>query len=160
MEYRLFAADKEWSPRPAEAPAAAKAARRGAKAGAKKKKRPGRPPGPVADKANYAWSTDVPILVRAMALAGRTLFVAGPDDVLDESALGKTPPGKERLILKQEAALAGEAGAVLRAVSADNGKKLAEYRLDAPPVFDGMAAAGGRIYLTTTDGKLQCFAAK
>jgi len=159
MEFRLFAADKEWSPRAAKAPAAAKAARRGAKTGAKKK-RPGRPPGPVADKANYAWSTDVPILVRAMALAGKTLFVAGPDDVLDESALGKTLPAKEKLILKQEATLAGKAGAVLRAVSADDGRKLAEYRLDAPPVFDGMAAAGGRLYVATADGKVVCFAGR
>jgi len=33
---------------------------------------------------------------------------------------------------------------MLRAVSVSDGTKLAEYRLDSPPVFDGMIAAGAR----------------
>jgi hypothetical protein len=31
-----------------------------------------------------------------------------------------------------------------------------ESELARPPVFDGMAAAQGRIYLTTTDGTVRC----
>ena len=46
------------------------------------------------------------------------------------------------------------------AVSADGGEKLAEHRLDAPPVFDGMAAAGGRLLLATVDGRVLCLGGK
>jgi len=31
-------------------------------------------------------------------------------------------------------------------------------KLNAPPVFDGLIAAGGRLYLATTDGKMVCLA--
>ena len=48
----------------------------------------------------------------------------------------------------------------LWAVSTTDGKKLAEYKLDAPPVFDGMAAAAGRLYASTTDGHVVCFGSK
>ena len=53
----------------------------------------------------------------------------------------------------------GAKGGRLWAVSAANGTKLSELALDAPPVFDGMAAGGGRIFLSTQDGKLLCFQA-
>ena len=45
------------------------------------------------------------------------------------------------------------------AFSASDGKQLAERKLASPPVWDGMAAAGGRLYLSTMDGKVVCFAA-
>jgi len=45
-------------------------------------------------------------------------------------------------------------------VSAKDGKELAEYKLDALPVFDTMAAANGRLYFATTDGKVRCYGAK
>ncbi len=92
------------------------------------------------------WSVWVPIRVRAMVLAGDTLFVAGPPDVLD--------PGDPL------AAFEGRRGARLWAVSTTNGRKLAEYQLASPPVFDGLAAAGGRLYLSTQDGRLSCFGGK
>jgi hypothetical protein len=88
------------------------------------------------------WSIWVPIRIRAMVLAGKTLFVAGPPDVLDPD----DPMG----------AFEGRKGALLWAVSARYGKKLAEYRLDSPPVFDGMIAANGQIYISTQDGRLLC----
>lgn len=45
---------------------------------------------------------------------------------------------------------------MLWAVSAADGKKQAEYTLAAPPVFDGMAAANGKLFLVTLDGKVSC----
>jgi hypothetical protein len=142
MEYRLFATNKQWKATAAE-PTAKKQRREGS--------------GPVHDQDNYRWSTTVPILVRAMALADQTLFIAGPRDVLDESALRGGIGEHAQAVLQQQAALDGRDGAVLWAVSANDGLKLAEYELDAPPVFDGMAAAGGQLYVTTVDGQLQCF---
>jgi outer membrane protein assembly factor BamB len=45
-----------------------------------------------------------------------------------------------------------------RAVSASTGEKLAEYKLDAAPVWDSIAVAQGRLYIATQDGNLHCFA--
>ncbi len=38
-----------------------------------------------------------------------------------------------------------------------DGKPLAEYSLKRPPVFDGMAAADGRLYFANTDGTVVCY---
>ena len=96
-----------------------------------------------ADAAEPAgWRHDSPLWVRAMVLAGDTLLVAGPPDPF--AAADPT------------AAWRGERGGLLRAVSTDDGRKLAEYPLATPPVFDGMAAANGRLYLATLDGRVVC----
>jgi hypothetical protein len=89
------------------------------------------------------WATRVPVRVTAMALAGRTLLAAGTPDVVDPH----DPLG----------ALEGRKGAKLWIVSADDGAKLAEYQFDSPPVWDGMAVAGGRVYLATIDGSVLSF---
>lgn len=88
------------------------------------------------------WSIQVPVRVQAMAVAGSTLFVAGTPDIVDPE--------------DPWAAFEGRKGGVLWAVSTADGKKLAEHRLDSPPVFDGMAAAQGRLYISTTDGSVVC----
>ena len=58
------------------------------------------------------------------------------------------------------AALEGRRGAVLWAVDATNGAKRAEQRLDAMPVFDGLIAASGKLYMATTNGRVICLAAE
>jgi outer membrane protein assembly factor BamB len=88
------------------------------------------------------WAVWVPVRVRAMALADETLFAAGPPDVLDPN--------------DPLAAFEGRKGALLWAVSAEDGTKLAEYKLDSPPVFDGMIAANGSLYMSNTDGRVVC----
>ncbi|MHC4329772.1 MAG: outer membrane protein assembly factor BamB family protein, partial [Planctomycetota bacterium] len=99
----------------------------------------------------HNWTKDVPLFARAMVLAGRTLFVAGPPDVVDEDQAFRqiNDPGVQQNLAEQAAALAGKRGALLMAVSSADGKKLAEYDLDSPPIFDGMAAAAGRLYMST-----------
>jgi hypothetical protein len=100
-----------------------------------------------------------PLLVRAMTLAGGTLFVAGPPDLVDEKAMwGRSKePEFQRKMRQQADALEGNRGGVLWAVSAETGNKLAEYRLDDLPAFDGMVAANGRLFMATTGHKLLCF---
>ncbi|MHC4504913.1 MAG: hypothetical protein ACYTFI_16540, partial [Planctomycetota bacterium] len=90
-----------------------------------------------------AWHDWVPVRIRGMVLAGGRLFVAGPPDVVDAD--------------DPMAAFEGRKGAVLCAHSAADGKKLAERKLDAPPVFDGLIAAAGRLFMCTTDGHVLCF---
>lgn len=87
----------------------------------------------------YKW---VPVRIRAMVAAQGTLFVAGPPDVVDPD--------------DPMAAFEGREGAVIRAVSTADGKTLAEHKLDAPPVFDGLIAASGRLFMCTTDGHVLC----
>ncbi len=108
----------------------------------------------------HDWSQELPLVVRAMVQAGDTLFIAGPPDVLDEeeAAAKLGTPEIQAKLAEQDNALSGERGALLWAVSTKDGAKLGELRLSAPPAWDGMAAAGGRLYLTTTDGTVRCLA--
>ncbi len=145
LEFRLYAAKKFWRPAPKKPATKGKKTRR-------------RPPGPVANDENYTWRTDVPILVRAMVLAGQRLFIAGPPDLFDESRLGRMATMRQDLLARQEAALQGRGKALLWAVDARTGRKLAETSLPATPVFDGAAAAGGRLYVSTAAGAVICLA--
>jgi hypothetical protein len=88
------------------------------------------------------WFKWVPVRIRAMLATDNALFVAGPPDVLDPD--------------RPMASFEGQRGAVLWVVSKDDGRKLAEYKLDSPPVFDGMAAAAGQLYVSTLDGRVTC----
>ena len=90
------------------------------------------------------WSENVPVRVSSMVLAGPTLFVAGSPDRLDEGDPLRSIEGR------------GEG--VLMSMAATDGTKQRELTLDSPPVFDGLIAAGGRLYLSTADGKLICLA--
>jgi len=92
--------------------------------------------------AKVVWQQRVPIRIIAMVRAADTLFVAGSPDVVDP----EDPHG----------AWQGRKGGVLAAFGAADGAKRAEYRLDAPPVWDGMAAARGRLYISTMNGKVVC----
>ena len=108
---------------------------------------------------NFRWKVEhPPLLVRAMALANDTLFVAGPPDVVDEKAMwGRSnEPEYKAKMREQVEALEGAKGAVLWAVSKKDGTRLSELKLDWLPAFDGMIAAGGRLYVTTADGKVVC----
>ncbi|MHC4627704.1 MAG: outer membrane protein assembly factor BamB family protein [Planctomycetota bacterium] len=89
------------------------------------------------------WRANIPLTGKAMALAGDVLFVAGTPVVFPADDLAR--------------AYEGRMGGVLWAASAETGEKLAEYRLGSAPVWDSMAAAGGRLYIATQDGKLRCF---
>lgn len=106
----------------------------------------------------HYWTEDIPLLARAMVLADRTLFVAGPPDLFEENEtfkqLAADDPTVQKVLEEQDSALAGDQGAVLIAVSADTGKTLSSIKLPALPTWDGMAAAGGRIFVATKDGRV------
>ncbi len=159
IEYQLFSAGKA----PKIVPAAAKrpapppkAKSPKPKAPAPKRRRPRRPP---LTHPAYRWSHGVGLLARGMVLTGKTLFIAGPPDLVDEQQVSTRldDAALRAKVAEQADALAGRKGGLLWAVSAADGKKITEYKLDAPCVFDGLIAAGGRLYMATTDGKLICF---
>jgi outer membrane protein assembly factor BamB len=145
LEYHLFAADKqaqivEDSPVPHEGGAGMGEIR--------------------PQHTEYDWSKAVKLQARAMLLADKVLFIAGPPDLLDEeelySQMGEEGLKGYRELEDQSAALKGEQGALLWAVSAEHGKILAEYPLGSLPVFDGMSAAGGKLYLSLMNGTVVC----
>jgi len=109
---------------------------------------------------DYKWLMEhPPLLAKSMTLSNNTLFIAGPQDVVDEKqAWGRflQPEMREKLD-EQLAALTGSRGGLLWAVSAEDGKKLAEYKLKSPPVFDGMIAAYERLYLVLKNGDIVCY---
>ena len=109
--------------------------------------------------ARFQWVFDQPaLLARAIVVAGDTLFVAGPPDVVDERYAYRNPDDADvqALLARQAEALQGRHGGQLWAMTKRDGKLLARYALDTIPVFDGMAAAGGRLYMSTADGRVHC----
>jgi hypothetical protein len=107
----------------------------------------------------YLWTKDIPFMVRAMALAGNRLLIAGPPDVLDEEAAFQNfaDQATQQQIAAQDKALKGQSGALFQAVDAGTGETVAEYQLDSPPVFDGLIVAGGRVFIATMDGRLMAY---
>jgi hypothetical protein len=107
------------------------------------------------------WTQDVPIYVRAMVLGGKTLFIAGPPDIIDEEAtfkqLSESDPRVTRLLTKQDDALEGQDGAQLLSVDIETGKVVNTVDLKSLPSWDGLAGANGKLFLSTLDGKVMCF---
>ena len=63
----------------------------------------------------------------------------------------------QKLRAKQDAALEGENGAILWAVSTGDGEKRTELKLPSLPVWDGMAVANNKLFIATKDGKVLCY---
>jgi outer membrane protein assembly factor BamB len=95
------------------------------------------------------WSdAKYPMMVRAMALTGDAerqgsgrLVLAGPPVKAFASA----------------EILRGEEGGLLGVVDAATGRSLSKISLDAPPIFDGMCVARGRIVLSLTSDTVVSF---
>jgi outer membrane protein assembly factor BamB len=123
--YHLFATDRNFQlAEPSSQPA----------------ERRGRTPGNKS-LVKWRWSLRAPLAARAMVLADRTLFIAGP--------LGDTHTSLD--------AYQGKQGVRLMAVDSEDGRQLAAWELDSIPVFDGMAAAAGKLFVPTNRGQLICF---
>jgi len=97
--------------------------------------------------AGSVWKQDLSLQVRGLVLAGGTLFAAGWADAVAVAVPDGSPvPAPDR--------------SLLWALSCADGTRVAEHPLDAPPVFDGLIAAHGRLYMVATDGKVICLAGK
>ncbi|MHC4118171.1 MAG: outer membrane protein assembly factor BamB family protein [Planctomycetota bacterium] len=90
------------------------------------------------DKVVTHWSRSIELCGRAMIKAGDALFVAGPE------------PAEEIYFDDQNAP------SVLAVYDAGSGRTLSKQKIDCQPVFDGMAAAGGRIYISLVWGEVVC----
>jgi len=106
------------------------------------------PPKVVRPKVpgKHRWTVNLPLQARAMLLAENALFVGGwPDDGSQD---------------ERRAARAGETPGRLSVFSPADGSKIAERGLAAGPVFDGMAAADGRLIVSLKNGTVVCLGQK
>jgi hypothetical protein len=89
--------------------------------------------------AGDGWVTSLPLRPRAMLRAGDVLVFGGMPDTLEAKAADEK-----------------DVRGLLQLVSAANGKTLRQIDLSASPVWDGMAAANGRLYVAAADGSVAC----
>ena len=94
----------------------------------------------------WKWLRKVPVRVEAMVLAGERLYLAGPPD------LGAGAEAAD--------AIRGRKGARFWVVSAADGTTLSEMEMEKAPVFDGLIAAFGRLYMASRDGTIVCLGSK
>ena len=108
----------------------------------------------------YAWTRDIPCIVRAMVLCDDLLFVAGPPHLLDERKAIVDPddPEIKAAAAEQQSAMLGRKGSILLAVDLKDGATRVRRDLEFAPVWDGMIAANRRLYMSTLDGSVVCFA--
>jgi outer membrane protein assembly factor BamB len=89
---------------------------------------------PVQQKPKWLIPVEPPVQVEAILLSGDVLFAAGPNDYVHRAK-----------------------GGFLWAFSAKDGNVLKKLKLEYPPVYDGMAAANGKLFVTLQNGKVFCF---
>ncbi len=125
-----------------------------------------RPPQPP-NKGSFVqhnWTTFSPQFARGMVMAGGSVAVAGPPDLVDEEYAFEALTRKDESIMEalreQDAALDGKKGADMIFVNRDDGSQSRRLHLEAPPVWDGMIVAQGCVLVATTNGKVQRYGVK
>ena len=101
-----------------------------------------KPTGKRPPRGKPLWQQTINIRTAAMVRAGDNVFIAGAPDVVDDA--------------DPHAAWEGRKGGMLAVFATKDGKRLNELKLAAPPVWDGMAASNGRLYVSQTDGVVVC----
>ncbi len=97
-----------------------------------------------SEKKNVSrWTADLPVRPRAMLKSGNRLYLGCmPTEIPDNDP---------------HAAYEGRRGATILIVSASDGSRLADYPIESPVVWDGLAAAKGRLFASTKNGEVLCF---
>jgi len=99
----------------------------------------------ASSTVGHMWTEKMEAQVRAMVLTSRVLFCAG---------------WKDSIALFEETKSPDTGKPALWAIDRATGKTLAEYPLPAAPVFDGMIAANGKLFITLRNGEVACYAGK
>ncbi len=90
------------------------------------------------------WSTQIPLTGNAMVVAGETIIAAG------------VPLKPAFTVPELSETLAGRQGGVLWTASVKDGAKIAELKLSAQPVWDGLCVAHGQAFIALRDGTVMC----
>jgi hypothetical protein len=102
-------------------------------------------PAPRNIKPTWNWSKTIGIRPRALVRAGQVLLLGGMTTIVE----GENEPGAF-------ACFEGRGDGRLWIVAIRDGSKLSELALEAPPVWDGIAVADGRVYISRVDGVIEC----
>jgi outer membrane protein assembly factor BamB len=106
-----------------------------------------RPSVPKFGQWDRRWTTHIPIAGHAIIVGGETVAVAGV-------------PMRDNFGMDDiEASYEGRKGGLLWTLSAEDGVPTGQLTLPAPPVWDGLAATGGCLYLPLADGTVLCLGA-
>ena len=108
----------------------------------------------------FEWRFRPSVRAKAIIKTADTLFVAGPEDLIDEEIVyGNTRSRLNRELLKrQNQALLSEKGGKLLAISVTNGGIVQTIDLESGPVWDGMAAAYDKLFIACKDGSVVALA--
>jgi len=115
-------------------------------------------------KYKFDWYADAPLLPNAMLLAGRAFWTAGPPRFREDEAAAflaacRTEPFELSPLLRDALdTFEGRKGGLVVVTDKADGKELARLELPSSPVFDGMIAARGRLFLALKDGSVVCLA--
>jgi len=104
------------------------------------------------DRGNKAGSSAVGVLTALSADTGRQLW-----SVPAAEGCGTDDQEPVEMLKESLEIFEGKRGGVMWAVDKADGRRLAEYRLESPPVFDGLIAANGRLYISSKNGTLACW---
>ena len=93
-----------------------------------------------------------------MLLSDDKLYILGPQELERQVTVNRlvTTDAMQSTMREQLEALNGNRGSKLLVVNATNGKILSEANMESVYVFDGMAGAYGRVYVSMVDGTLRC----
>ena len=84
----------------------------------------------------HLWTKPIPVHPRAMLKAADSIYIGCAENT--EQLLSEKGAGK------------------ILIMNASDGSKAGEFGIESPPVFDGMAAAGGKLFVSQKNGKLTC----
>jgi hypothetical protein len=96
--------------------------------------------------ARDLWRRELTLRPRAMVRANEHLFIGampGKYDPNRPSAFGNVASGDQE-------------GGLLHIVSCKDGEPLRRVQIESPPVWDGMAAARGKLYISFENGSIAC----
>lgn len=100
--------------------------------------------------AAAAASRDGKMPWRSHRLAEKALWQV---DVFDAKP---TAPTIDAMVLTPDRLWLASSNAELQAISLTDGKPITTHTLPSPPLWDGMAVAYGRLFVTTADGRVVC----
>jgi outer membrane protein assembly factor BamB len=92
------------------------------------------------------WCVTIPVRARSLVVTGEHVLLAGAPE---------TPNERDPL-----AAFENRGPAVFAMHRRTDGAEIASLPLEAPPIHDGMAVAGGKVYLVLENGTVVCLAGR
>ena len=104
------------------------------------------------------WSSRIPMLVKGMFVTDNTLVIAGPRDLYnEEEAISKGRAENDSVFALQQEHMEGKHGSLLKVIDKSGAGELSSMELDQTPTWNGLIAARGRVFMTTTEGSVVCF---